>query len=162
MEDKGDLWHQLANILDPRDPDDEDRPYSPILIEAVDNLEQFFSGFADQWRRGADKEMAEAQSFWGLELGKLRKTYDHLDERYKQLRNDHERATAALVQVQEKLPQVVAGAKAQIDGLQQQNKEAWDLIDEMLPWVVDYPGPVAGSPQRDALLAKIKEKRAHG
>jgi hypothetical protein len=72
MEGKGDLWHQLAHILDARDPDDPPRPYAPILIEAVDQLEEFFSDFAERWRRGADKEICELQNYWGLKVSDLR------------------------------------------------------------------------------------------
>ena len=73
-----------------------------------------------------------------LRAGALKQEFEHLKERKETYHEEWMLSEAAL-------------------------KEAWELIDKMLPWVVDYPGPVAGSPQRDALLAEIEERRkGHG
>lgn len=62
-ETKGDLWYQLAHIVDPHDIDEEYEPGfpwpDPALVEKIDQLEAFFSNFAELWRRGADKEICE-------------------------------------------------------------------------------------------------------
>lgn len=108
---KGDLWYQLAHLVDPHDIEDYDYRMSPESIELTDRLEKFFSDFANLWRRGADKEICDSQGFWGLKLADVRA----------------------------------------------EKKEAWDLIDRMLPYVKGQLD--THSMNSMDLLAEIVEKR---